>query len=81
MGQREKSGGFQPHPWGWGGVITGARRRWVVAQLFGLTAEQVAGIRPFFPKEGDVRRVDDRTVLSSILYVTRRGLRGGCPGG
>ena len=27
------------------------RRRWVMAQLLGLSAEQVDGIRPLFPKE------------------------------
>ena len=31
------------------------RRRWVIAQLFGLSAEQVARIRPLFPREPGVR--------------------------
>ncbi len=36
------------------------RRGWVMAQLFGLSAEQVDGIRLLFPKERGVKRVDDR---------------------
>ncbi len=51
----------------------------MMAQLLGLPAEQVACIRPLFPKEGGVKRADDRKVLSSILYMTRRGLRGWMP--
>ena len=33
------------------------------------------GIRPFFPKERGVRRVDDRKVLSGIIHVIWKGLR------
>ena len=40
-----------------------AAREWVVAQLLGLSAEQVDGIRPLFPKERGGKRVDDRKVL------------------
>ncbi len=45
-----------------------------MAQLFGLSAEQVAGIRPLFPKERGGKWVDDRKVLSGIIDVTRSGL-------
>ncbi len=45
------------------------------AQLLGLSAEQVARIRPLFPKERGVKRVDDRKVLRGIIPVTRSGLR------
>ncbi len=45
-----------------------------MAQLFWLSAEQVAGIRPLFPKECGVKRVDDRKVLSGIIDVIRSGL-------
>ena len=45
-----------------------------MAQLFGLSAEQVARIRPLFPKERDVKRVDDRKVLSIIIPVIQKGL-------
>ncbi len=46
-----------------------------MAQLFGLSGEQVDGIRPLFPKERGVKRVDDRKVLSSIIPVIQKGLR------
>ncbi len=46
-----------------------------MAQLFGLSAEQVARIRPLFPKERGVKRVDDRKVLSGIMHVLQKGLR------
>ncbi len=44
----------------------GTRRRWVMAQLLGLSAEQVARIRPLFPKKRDGKRVDDRKVLRNL---------------
>ena len=51
-----------------------------MAQLFGLSAEQVARTRPLPPKERGGVRVDDRKVLSGIIPVIQRGLRlGGCP--
>ncbi len=46
-----------------------------MAQLFGLSGEQVDGIRPLFPKGGGVKRVDDRKVLSGIIPVMQKGLR------
>ena len=52
-----------------------------MARLFGLSAEQVDDIRPFFPKERGVKRVDDRKVLSGIIPVMQKGSAlGGCPG-
>ncbi len=45
----------------------------MIAQLFGLRAEQVARTRPFFPREPGVR-VDDRKVLSGIIPVIQKGL-------
>ncbi len=52
-----------------------------MAQLFGLSAEQVDRIRLLFPKERGVKRVDDRKVLSGIIPVIQKGLAlGGCPG-
>ncbi len=38
------------------------RRWWVIAQLFGLSAEQVARICLLFPKERGMKRVDGRKV-------------------
>ena len=46
-----------------------------MAQLFGLSAEQVARIRPLFPKERGVKRVDNRKVLSGSIPVIQKGLR------
>ncbi len=53
----------------------GTRRRWVMAQLLGLNAEQVDGICPLFPKERGVKRVEDGKVLSSSIPVIQKGLR------
>ena len=50
-----------------------------MAQLLGLSGEQVDGIRPLFPKEGGVKRVDDRKVLSGIIPVLQKGLAGWMP--
>ena len=41
-----------------------------MAQLFELRAEQVARIRPLFPKERDGKRVDDRKVSSGLCRAT-----------
>lgn len=43
--------------------------------LFWLTNEQIERLRPFFPKSHDKPRVDDRRVLSGIVFVNRNGLR------
>ncbi len=47
----------------------------MLAQLLGHSAEQVDGIRPLFSKERDVKRVDNRKVLSGIIPVIQKGLR------
>jgi len=39
-----------------------------------LTEAQVERLRPFFPKPRGRARVDDRQVLSGIIYVQRNGL-------
>ncbi len=46
-----------------------------MAQLLGLSAGQVDGIRPLFPKERGGKRVDDRKVLRGIIPVIQKGLR------
>ncbi len=48
-----------------------------MARLLGLSAEQVARIRPLFPKERRCERVEDRKALSGIIPVIRKGLRWG----
>ena len=40
-----------------------------------LTDEQMARLKPYFPKSHGKPRVDDRRVLSGIVFVNRNGLR------
>ena len=46
-----------------------------MSNLFWLTDEQMARLRPFFPKSHGKPRVDDRRVLSGMIFVNRNGLR------
>ncbi len=46
-----------------------------MSDLFWLTDEQVARLQPFFPKSHGRPRVDDRRVLSGIIFINRNGLR------
>ncbi len=46
-----------------------------MAQLLGLSADQVDRIRPLFPKKRCVKRVDARKVLRGMIPVIRSGLR------
>ncbi|MFT8479468.1 IS5 family transposase [Gluconobacter oxydans] len=43
--------------------------------LFWLTDEQIERLRPFFPKSHSKPRVDDRRLLSGIIFVNRNGMR------
>jgi transposase len=43
--------------------------------LFRLTDAQMARLEPFFPKSRGKPRVDDRQVLSGIIFINRNGLR------
>ncbi|MEZ5725438.1 MAG: IS5 family transposase [Paracoccaceae bacterium] len=43
--------------------------------LFWLTDAQMARLKPFFPKSHGKPRVDDRRVLSGIIFINRNGLR------
>ena len=45
-----------------------------MSELYWLTEAQVDRLRPFFPKSRGVPRVDDRRVLSGIIYIQRNGL-------
>ena len=51
--------------------LTGA----VMSNLSWLTDEQMELLRPFFPKSHYRLRVDDRSVLSGIIFINRNGLR------
>ena len=46
-----------------------------MSELYWLTDEQMARLRPYFPKSHGRPRVDDRRVLSGIVFVNRNGLR------
>ena len=46
-----------------------------MSNLFWLTDAQMARLRPFFPKSHGTSRVDDRRVLSGIIFISRNGLR------
>ena len=45
-----------------------------MGDLFWLTEPQIERLRPFFPKPRGRARVDDRRVLSGVIYVNRNGL-------
>lgn len=46
-----------------------------MSNLFWLTDAQMARLEPFFPKSHGKPRVDDRRVLSGLIFVNRNGLR------
>ena len=46
-----------------------------MSDLFWLSDEQMARLKPFFPKSHGKPRVDDRRVLSGIIFINRNGLR------
>ena len=46
-----------------------------MSDLYWLTDEQMARLQPYFPKSHGKPRVDDRQVLSGIVFVNRNGLR------
>ena len=43
-----------------------------MSDLYWLTAEQMARLSPYFPKSHGKPRVDDRRVLSGIIFVNRK---------
>ncbi len=45
-----------------------------MSDLFWLTEAQVERLKPFFPKSRGKPRVDDRRVLSGIIFIQRNGL-------
>lgn len=46
-----------------------------MSALFYLTRNQFNRIQPYFPLSHGVPRVDDRRVISGIIYVLRNGLQ------
>ena len=45
-----------------------------MSNLYWLSEAQTARLRPYFPKSHGVPRVDDRRVLSGIIFVNRNGV-------
>ena len=46
-----------------------------MSNLYWLTEDQMTRLRPYFPKSRGKARVDDRRVLSGIIFISRNGLR------
>ncbi len=46
-----------------------------MSDLFWLSEAQMARLEPFFPRSHGKPRVDDRRVLSGIIFINRNGLR------
>ena len=46
-----------------------------MSQYFYLSTEQIDRISPFFPLSHGVPRVDDRRVISGIIYVIKNALQ------
>ena len=46
-----------------------------MSELFLLSERQMARLSPFFPLSHGVPRVDDRRVISGIIYVIKHGLQ------
>jgi putative transposase len=46
-----------------------------MAELFLLSKAQMRRIEPYFPLSHGIARVDDRRVISGIVFVIRNGLR------
>ena len=46
-----------------------------MSNLYWLSEDQMTRLRPYFPKSRGKARVDDRRVLSGIIFINRNGLR------
>lgn len=46
-----------------------------MSTLLYLSPEQIARINPYFPLSHGVPRVDDRRIVSGIIYVIKHGLQ------
>lgn len=49
-----------------------------MADLLLLSVAQMRRIEPYFPLPHGIARVDDRRVISGIVFVIRNGLRWRC---
>ena len=50
-------------------------KEFAMSDLFLLSPVQMSKIEPFFPRSHGVPRVDDRRVISGIVYVLKNGLQ------
>ena len=50
-------------------------KEFAMSDLFFLSPTQMSKTEPFFPKSHGVARVDDRRVISGIVYVLKNGLQ------
>ena len=46
-----------------------------MSDLIGLSEAQMRRIEPYFPLSHGIPRVDDRRIISGIIFVIRNGLR------
>ncbi len=46
-----------------------------MSKIYLLSDPQFARIKPYFPRSHGVARVDDRRVISGIIYVIKHGLQ------
>ena len=46
----------------------------LMSNFYGLSEDQIARFRPYFPKGHGVPRVGDQRVLSGIIFMNRNGL-------
>ena len=46
-----------------------------MSNLYWLSEDQMGWLRPYFPMSRGRARVDDRRVLSGIIFINRNGLR------
>lgn len=46
-----------------------------MSNLYLLSDAQMAKLEPFFPKSHGKPRVDDKRLLSGIIFINRNGLR------
>ncbi|AML53769.1 transposase [Falsihalocynthiibacter arcticus] len=46
-----------------------------MSHLYWLTEAQMVRLQPYFPKARGRARVDDRRVLSGVIFINRNGLR------
>ena len=53
------------------GVIHGSKTSGDMSDLFWLSDTQMARLEPYFPKSHGKPRVDDRRVLSGIIFINR----------